>query len=83
MARPIPVMLVANEFYIPLYRELQAKYAVRFVAQVTTLTQAAGLLKNSNGLPQPEAIIFGHDLASSEQVIEFIRKAHRCNEGVK
>ncbi len=71
------VMLIANEFHTPLYRDFQARYAVRFVAQVTTLTQAAALLRNNNGLPQPEVIMFGHDLPSAEQVIEFIRKAQQ------
>lgn len=66
------ILLVANDLHAPLYRELQAKYAVRFIAQVTTLRQAAALLKE--GSQMPEAIILGHDLTPAGQAVEFVRR---------
>jgi len=67
------VMLVANNVYEPLYLELQTRYAVRFMAQVTTLRQAALLLNGQ--LPLPELVVFGPDLSPAGQVVEFVRKA--------
>jgi Mrp family chromosome partitioning ATPase len=67
------VMLVAHNVYAPLYLELQAKYAVRFMAQVTTLRQAALLLNGQATLP--ELVILGPDLSPAGQVVEFVRKA--------
>jgi len=67
------LMLIANNVYAPLYLELQARYAVRFMAQVTTLRQAAALLTGS--LPFPEVILFGPDLSPAGQVVDFVRKA--------
>lgn len=67
------LLLVAGDGYAPLYRELQAQYAVRFIAQATTLRQAAALLHPQ--LPQPDIVLLGHDLTPVGQVIDFVRKA--------
>lgn len=68
------LLLVTNNFYAPLYLELQTQYAVRFMAQVTTLRQAAALLQ-PNGGQFPEVVMLGHDLSPAGQVVEFVRKA--------
>lgn len=67
------LLLVANDFHQPLYLELQAKYAVRFIAQVTTLRQAAALLQTGGQVP--EVVILGHDLSPAGQVVDFVRRA--------
>lgn len=66
------VLFVTNDYHLPLYSELQQKYAIKSAGVATSLRVAATLLQSGEELP--DAIVLGHDLTPPTKAIEFVRK---------